>query len=102
MIVHTKGNDVEIAPGVKFVERNHSVGPVFYEVALTEPTVETTSIDGKECKQFKWIARNTETGEIIDYLITEGVEHYGPTLFQSIDDSEEYWGPGKLRIMTKQ
>lgn len=101
MIVHSKGNDVEIAPGVKFVERNHSIGPVYFEVALTEPTIGFIMIDGKNHKQIKWTAKNIETGEIIEYGMTEDYEHYSPTLFQSFEDSEDYWNPGKLGIQTK-
>lgn len=32
--------------------------------------------------QWSWKAENTQTGEVIDYLLTEGLSHYGPRLYR--------------------
>lgn len=87
----SKGRRINIAPGVRFVERNRSVGPVFFMEALTEPVCKTIVIDGKECLQYKWIAKNLETGEVISFGVTEKWLPYGPALFQSYKDSERFW-----------
>lgn len=55
---------------------------IFYEcqygknlefVVVTEPTCD----NGK----WEWTARNTKSNEIINFLITEGYEHYGPRIY---------------------
>jgi hypothetical protein len=93
MFVKSKGNTVEIVPGVKFVEQNHSRGRAYLQETITEVNVtEDYEIDGKHHKQYQWQARNIETGEIVDYCITEGYEPYGPTLFQSIEEAKAFWG----------
>ena len=63
-----------------------SIGDVFYEceagfnieARVTSVPVET-DFDGK--RQFSWAAENTQTGENIDYLWTDGLSHYGPRLY---------------------
>jgi hypothetical protein len=92
MLVKSKGNTVEIAPGVMFVENNHSRGRVYLLETITEvDIVDERLMDGKPHKQYRWQARNIETGEIVNYCITEEYRHYGPTLFQSLEDGKEYW-----------
>ena len=92
MLVKSKGNTVEIAPGVMFVENNHSRGRVYLLETITEvDIVDERLMDGKPHRQYRWQARNTETGEIVYYCITEEYRHYGPTLFQSIEAANEYW-----------
>ena len=92
MLIKSKGNTVEIAPRVKFVENNHSRGVVYHFETITEVDItDNRIIANKPCKVYRWQARNTETGEIVNYCITEEYRHYGPTLFQSIEDANEYW-----------
>lgn len=92
MKIPSKGNTVEIAPGVRFVERNHSrPETTYYLETLTEPMEGEITIQGKTYKQYSWKARNLETGHVIDYGITCCLLHYAPMLFQSFEDSEEFW-----------
>lgn len=91
MIVPSKGDKVNIKPGVRFIERNRTVGPVFYLEALTEPVCQTVVIDGEECLQYKWMAMDLETREHVSYGVTDKMPQYGPALFQSYKDSERYW-----------
>jgi hypothetical protein len=37
-------------------------------------------VDGRN--QWEWCGENTQTGEVIDYLLTEGLSHYGPRLYR--------------------
>lgn len=65
-----------------------SVGDVFYECEMfmniearvTEAPVSAGEVDG--LKQWRWKAENTQTGEVIDYLLTERLSHYGPRLYR--------------------
>lgn len=65
------------------------VGDVFYEceaginieARVTEAPVE--SIGFEDRKQWRWKAVNTQNGKEIDYLLTEGLSHYGPRLYRS-------------------
>ena len=92
MLVKSKGNTVEITPGVKFVEQNHSHGRAYLLETITLVNViEDYEVSGKLHKQYRWQAKNIETGEITNYCITEGYEPYGPTLFQSIEDATKFW-----------
>ena len=59
-------------------------GDVFYEyshghgikaVVLSEPVLK----DG----QWRWLAENAADGREISYLVTVGMEHYGPDLYKS-------------------
>ena len=97
MIVPSKGDKVNIEPGVRFIERNRTVGPVFYLEALTEPICQTVVINGEECLQHKWMAMDLETGEHVSYGVTDKLPQYGPALFQSYKDSERYWFGRKSR-----
>lgn len=64
------------------------VGDIFYEcqyganleARVTEaPTLKTLE-DGR--RQWSWTAENTQNGEKIEYLVTEGLEHYGPRIYE--------------------
>lgn len=65
------------------------VGDVFYEcqsganieARVVEAPKMTRTDDGKT--QWSWVAENTQNGERIDYLLTEGMTHYGPRLYRS-------------------
>lgn len=93
MKVPSKGNTIEIAPGVRFVEHNHSKPePLFYLQALTDPEVGEDVIFGMKCPQYRWKARDLVTGAERNYLVTGGrLIHYAPMLFQTFEDSEEFW-----------
>lgn len=93
MLVPSKGHTVKIAPGVRFVERNRSIGRVFYMKALTEPVCEETFADGRPCLRYRWVARNLETGRKTEYLVTDAYLHYAPALFQNYKESERFWFP---------
>ena len=98
MLIKSKGNTVEIAPGVKFVENNHSLGVVYHLETITEVDItDNHIIANKPCKVYRWQARNTETGEIIDYGINEDYLQYGPRLFQTIEDAKDFWEYGKRK-----
>jgi hypothetical protein len=65
------------------------VGDVIYEceagmnieARVTEAPTETGYVDGR--KQWQWKAVNTQCGEEINYLLTEGLSHYGPRLYRN-------------------
>lgn len=57
-------------------------GDVFYEceygrnyefIVVTEPKCDNN--------KWTWTAKNTKTDQIVEYLITEGYEHYGPRIY---------------------
>lgn len=50
------------------------------ELVVTEDTQTVTLNDGTV--QYRWKAHPVGSSSIIDYLITEGYEHYGPKVFQ--------------------
>lgn len=69
------------------------VGDVFFECEYGSnlrarvtfpPEVTTTTFndDNKERRQVNFIAVNTENDVSINYLITEGLEHYGARLYK--------------------
>lgn len=99
MLVKAKGSIVEIAPGVRFVEKNYSRGKAYLLEAISEVNIiEDYEINGEHCKQYHWEAIDIETGEQVHYCITERYEPYGPTLFQSIEDADAFlgkWDPSK-------
>ena len=60
-------------------------GDIFYEIeygqkikceAITQPV--------KTDDQWKWKGKDLESGAVIDYLQTEGFEHYGPKLYEAL------------------
>lgn len=67
---------------------NLKIGDVIYEcemgmnieARITSEPVESYS-EGLEKRQWRWTAVNTQNGETIYYLLTEGLSHYGPRLY---------------------
>ncbi|UDF29319.1 UNVERIFIED_ORG: hypothetical protein LHK14_17670 [Roseateles sp. XES5] len=65
-----------------------AVGDIIYEcemfmnaeVRVTE--VPTCTVTDEGWKQWRWKAENTQDGSIVDYLLTEGLSHYGPRLYR--------------------
>lgn len=65
------------------------VGEVIYEceagmnteARVTKAPTEVDGVDGR--KQWRWDAVNTQNGEAISYLLTEGLSHYGPRLYRA-------------------
>ena len=41
--------------------------------------------------QWRWKSRNLKTNQEIDYLVTEGSEHYGPNLYDCIAYQVKSW-----------
>lgn len=93
MKVPSKGKTINIEPGVRYVERNHSIGHVFYLEAISEPICKRVIVGGKESLRYSWRAINLETREELEYLITDRCLHYAPTLFKSFEQSERFWFP---------
>lgn len=66
---------------------NLKIGDLFYEceggmnieAKVTEAVTEHEGFEGR--KQWKWKAVNTQNGEEIDYLLTDGLSHYGPRIY---------------------
>lgn len=64
-----------------------AVGDIIYEcemfmnVEACVLTVPTCDMSGGR-KQWRWKAENTQNGAPIDYLLTEGLSHYGPRLYR--------------------
>jgi len=65
-----------------------AIGDIIYEcemfanIEVRVLTVPTCSVfDGR--KQWRWKAENTQNGDQIDYLLTEGLSHYGPRLYRN-------------------
>lgn len=68
------------------------IGDIFYECEAgmniearvkTKPVSEMTDIVGEMRKQWRWTAENTQSGEEIAYLLTDGLSCYGPRLYRS-------------------
>lgn len=65
-----------------------AIGDIIYECEMgmniearvTSSPTETTTDDGK--RQWRWTAENTQNGKVINYLLTEGMSHYGPRLYR--------------------
>jgi len=66
MRIHPK----DLKLGDSFYESYYGVNA--YMIVIKEPT----HIDGK----WEWTAMN-ENGEEVEYLITDGYEHYGPSIY---------------------
>lgn len=90
MIIKTKGDTLEIAIGVEFIERQHVNGPMVHAVVVTEPEV---IVDKEGRRQFRWTARIIPSGYKVDYLLSEGCEAYGPGLYSigSIKYRQRFW-----------
>ena len=70
-------------------------GDVFYEsdygITLKMRATSTPVQDGigvNKKPKWKWTAENVDTGQSVDYLVTEGLTCYGPNLY-----SEDPSGP---------
>lgn len=70
--------------------KNLKIGDEFYEfayginihlVVTSDVKENTVIIDGKGRKQYSWFARNVDADHEVEYLVTEGLEHYGPKLY---------------------
>jgi len=66
------------------------IGDVFYEcqsgfnIEARVTSTPESSTDGHEGRtHWKWTAENTQNDEVINYGLTEGMEHYGPRLYDS-------------------
>ena len=53
---------------------------------LTPPVVSTDGHEGR--RVVRWEAENTENSEPISYMLTEGLGHYGPRIY----DQPQYGG----------
>lgn len=92
MRVPSKGDTVEIFPGAGFVERNHArPDPIFIMEAVTDVEVKEIEMYGEEAVQYRWKARDIQTGHIVEYGVTDIALPYAPMLFQSIEDSALFW-----------
>lgn len=69
-------SDIERAmrKGVLFTECG--CGQVLLMRATTNPKIRKS----ESGRQISWKAKDEKTGKIIDYLVTEGAEHYGPSI----------------------
>lgn len=90
MIIKTKGDTLEIAVGVEFIERQYVNGPMVHAVVMTEPEV---IVDKEGRRKFRWTARIIPSGYKVDYLVSEGYEAYGPGLYSigSIKYRQRFW-----------
>lgn len=50
------------------------------ELKVLEEPIETFS-ESLNAHQLKWVCSAIASGEKLEYLITEGLEHYGPSLY---------------------
>lgn len=53
-------------------------------ILITDPAVTVTEINGEKKRQVRFsacIIKRGEEDKIQDYLVTEGLEHYGPSLY---------------------
>lgn len=65
-----------------------SVGDVFYECEMgmniearvTEAPKISGDFEGRN--QWSWKAENTQSGDVISYLLTDGLSHYGPYIYR--------------------
>jgi hypothetical protein len=67
------------------IERGIKKGVLFsecgYGMALLMRAINDPEISKSESgRQIKWKAKNEKTGEVVNYLVTEGLEHYGPDI----------------------
>lgn len=66
----------EIKPGQLIYECGY--GHNLEALVVTQPEI-TGDVDGRS--RWSWQARNTQTGELINYVSTEGLEIYGPRIY---------------------
>ncbi len=95
MKVPSKGYCIDIYPGAKFVERNHARPETTYFMEATSE-VESREVEfyGEKGIQYSWMARDINDGKTVNYLVTDYALQYAPMLFQTFEDSEEFWTAG--------
>lgn len=59
----------------KFCETGYGL-TIWYEM-LDDPIEETNG----DLQQLKWKGKNTQTGEVTEFLTTKKFEHYGPKIY---------------------
>jgi hypothetical protein len=65
-----------------------AVGDIIYECEMFQNVearvveLPSLAVDDDGRKQWRWKAVNTQNGQQIDYLLTEGLSHYGPRLYR--------------------
>jgi hypothetical protein len=69
-------NDIEV--GDKLYEIEY--GSYIECVVLSKPK----RTESGSYVQWTWEVKNTLTGKTVEYLITEGLEHYGPKLYNEL------------------
>lgn len=66
------------------------IGDVFYECEMgmniearftSKPVSHVEQMHDGPRTQWTWTAENTQNGQVINYLLTEGLSHYGPRLY---------------------
>lgn len=75
----TAHNIQELKPGVEFIETEYGVAASY--TVETEPTHKTREIWGKRHDQWEWWAILEGEDKPVRFLMTEGLEHYGPTIY---------------------
>lgn len=85
--VYTKGNVIvnEIKIGDIHYEFEYGCGIKCEVISLP---IRTKSGD---YYQWSWQSKNLKTGNVIDYLITEGLSHYGPNLYDYEAYHVKHW-----------
>ena len=73
----TKGNVIieDIELGQTLYEFEYGTG--IETIVISKPALNSEG-------QWEWKGENVRTGEIINYLITPGMSHYGPNLYDHI------------------
>lgn len=71
----------EIKNGTVFYESAYGVDIRF--TATSDPRKDEIYLAHETCPrtQWSWEAVNQETGEVTSFLVTEGLEHYGPKIY---------------------
>ena len=83
------------------------VGDVIYEceygtnieVRITSEPVQVPGGGYEWRTQWQWTAENTQNGEPIAYLLTEGLSHYGPRLYREPQYSRIVDGEWTIRLL---
>ena len=95
MKVPSKGNCVDIYPGAKFVESNHARPETTYFMeAISKVESSEVVLYGEKGIQYSWKARDINDGKTVNYLVNDHALQYAPMLFQTFEDSEEFWTAG--------
>jgi len=59
--------------------------------AVTDVEVKEIEMYGENAVQYRWKARDIQTGDIVEYGVTDIALPYAPMLFQSMEDSSLFW-----------